>query len=87
MKTELYYQCKLIQPLTANVTLVTIGYIEERGAIIGARVELKGEEGLWEVTTVDDKPITKLELGNVITTSRKTPDSLTNQMMKDRNKG
>jgi hypothetical protein len=50
-----YYQCWLQQE-----TEILLAWIPERGAKKGARVELKGEEGLWEVTTVyepgfDDK--------------------------------
>lgn len=44
-----YYQCNLSQGSGR-----TQAYIEERGAIAGARVELKGVEGLWVVDQVSD---------------------------------
>lgn len=42
-----YYQCKLSQGSGR-----TQAYIEERGAILGALVELKGIGGLWKVDSV-----------------------------------
>lgn len=49
-----YYQCDLSQGSTR-----TTAYIEERGAKLGARVEIKtsGFDGLWEVIQVADKGI------------------------------
>jgi hypothetical protein len=40
------------QCLLRNGHTRTIAWIEERGARLGARVELKGEDGLWEVLDV-----------------------------------
>lgn len=42
-----WYQCALAQGERR-----TVGWIEERGAKRGARVEIKGEDGLWDVEAV-----------------------------------
>ena len=42
-----YYQCAMYQGPQR-----TVGWIEARGAKVGARVELKGEAGLWTVDAV-----------------------------------
>jgi hypothetical protein len=47
MNRTLSYQCLLRQGDTRAVA-----WIEERGARIGARVEVKGENGLWDVAAV-----------------------------------
>ena len=52
-----YHQCKL-----TNGTTHTVGYIEERGAIVGAKVELEEHDELWEVLTVSTNFYTKNEL-------------------------
>lgn len=44
-----YFQCALSQGATK-----TQAYIEERGATVGKRVELKGIDGLWSVDQVAD---------------------------------
>lgn len=46
-----YYQCLLRQGDTR-----TVGWIEERGAKVGARVELKDHDGLWHVLAVYQPP-------------------------------
>lgn len=50
----LYYQCDLSQG-----TGRTRAYIEQRGAIVGKRVEIKddGFTGLWNVDNVADKGV------------------------------
>ena len=48
---DLFYQCLLGQ---ADVR--TVGWIEARGAKVGARVEVKGEAGLWDVLAVYSPP-------------------------------
>jgi hypothetical protein len=49
-------------------TAVLVAWIEEKGAKQGARVELKGEEGLWYVQHVgacmDEKQLKANELAN-----------------------
>lgn len=47
-----FYQCALHQGDTR-----TVGWIEARGAKSGARVELKGQSGLWDVVSVFQPPI------------------------------
>jgi hypothetical protein len=47
-----YYQCKLQKAVPTGM-MIEQAWIEEKGASLGARVELKGEEGLWVVTSVD----------------------------------
>ena len=42
-----YFQCTLKQG-----TAITIGWIEERGARLGARVKVPELGGLWKVVTV-----------------------------------
>lgn len=58
MKTRLYRQCEL-----SHGTGRTVGWIEERGAILGASVELiSGDGEFWTVDTVGDKTITHDQL-------------------------
>jgi hypothetical protein len=53
MNEALSFQCLLRQASTR-----TVAWIEARGARRGARVELKGEDGLWEVARVYQPPRT-----------------------------
>lgn len=48
-----YYQCAMRQKDRRAV-----GWIEARGAKIGVRVEIKGEDGLWLVESVYEPPRT-----------------------------
>ena len=64
-----YYQCRLLQESeTPKGTAVLVAWIEEKGAKQGARVELKGEDGLWLVqhvgTCMDEKQLKAKELAN-----------------------
>lgn len=53
--TQMYYWTQL-----QRGNQHTCGYIEERGAKVGAFVELVDLDGaMWEVTSVSDKPVTK----------------------------
>jgi hypothetical protein len=47
-----YFQCRLQQN-----NAMTVGWIEERGARIGALVEIPELGGLWRVTTVCPRPL------------------------------
>ena len=47
-----YFQCRLQQE---NTTIV--GWIEERGAKLGARVEIPELGGLWRVMTCCPQPV------------------------------
>lgn len=48
-----YYQCRMHQLIEdSKSTYQLVAWIEERGAKLGARVELKGEAGLWNVDAV-----------------------------------
>jgi hypothetical protein len=47
MREVMSYQCLLRQGDTS-----TVAWIEARGARAGARVEIKGEDGLWDVAAV-----------------------------------
>lgn len=52
-KEKFYRQCSL-----SNGTGRTHGYIEERGAIVGKRVELiEDDRNLWTVDSVGDKRV------------------------------
>lgn len=51
--SKTYYQCRFSQP-EGETSRETIGWIEGRGAKVGALVELKGEDGLWRVETVSE---------------------------------
>jgi hypothetical protein len=51
MNEVLSFQCLLRQG-----DVCTVGWIEERGARAGARVEIKGEDGLWVVAGVYRPP-------------------------------
>lgn len=57
MSEELYVQCRLDQPLEDGRILMEVAYIPAYGAKKGNKVELKGQEGLWEVKTVCGKPV------------------------------
>lgn len=54
MKDGRYRQCGLAQD---NVR--TVGWIEERGARVGVRVEIEELGGLWLVTGVGDSVLSK----------------------------
>lgn len=47
--SEYMYQCRLTREDTT-----TVAYIDQKAARVGARVELKGEEGLWTVVSIGD---------------------------------
>ncbi len=49
-KQKMYMQCRMEQQREHGIAEL-VGWIEERGAKVGARIELKGEEGLWVVVT------------------------------------
>ena len=51
MTEGIVYQCLLRQGDTRS-----IAWIEERGAKVGACVEIKGEDGLWDVAEVYEPP-------------------------------
>lgn len=63
-----YYQCRF-EKATKEGTVCTVAWIDERGAKVGALVELKGEEGLWLVTKVSE-PISEAEYRKIQTKSR-----------------
>ena len=49
----MYYQCRFEKDTPDGIEQ-KVAWIEGRGAKQFARVELKGEEGLWTVVTVSD---------------------------------
>jgi hypothetical protein len=51
-------QCRMEQQQDDGIA-VTVGYIDESAAKVGMRVELKGEDGLWTVTTVSNHKVDK----------------------------
>jgi hypothetical protein len=57
MKDGKYRLCGLAQENTR-----TQGWIEERGAKLGARVEIEELGGFWEVTGVGDTVLSKAEM-------------------------
>ena len=57
MKQVNYRQCGLTQ----NGSRV-VGWIEERGAKLGARVEIDELGGLWEVTKVGESALAKSDV-------------------------
>lgn len=61
MSSELYVQCRFEQTYESGRTEL-VAWIPERGAKLGARVELKGEDGLWTVISAGGPavPISKL---------------------------
>jgi hypothetical protein len=56
MVMTMYYQCRFEKAGPEGIEQ-KVGWIEGRGAKPLARVELKGEEGLWTVVTVSDTGI------------------------------
>lgn len=49
-KIETYSQCHFAQEREDGARVVTTGYIDAREARVGARMTLKGVEGIWTVT-------------------------------------
>lgn len=68
-----YFQCSLSQGETQ-----THAYIEERGAKVGSRVEIKeqGFDGLWTVTQVSDKGIEDFHLRDLQKMNRNSLGSI-----------
>jgi hypothetical protein len=48
-----YFQCRLQQQKSPTEIIHEQAWIPDHGAHLGYRVELKGQQGLWEVTSVD----------------------------------
>jgi hypothetical protein len=67
--SDYYYQCRFEQP-TPDGIIRTVAWIESRGAKVGAKVELKGEDGLWTVTTVSNIGIDRDEYLKRVAKSR-----------------
>lgn len=67
MKDERYRQCGLAQGEARSV-----GWIEERGAKIGARVEIEELGGFWLVTGVGDTVLSKAEMREKESRSRQS---------------
>jgi hypothetical protein len=78
MKQVNYRQCGLTQ----NGSRV-IGWIEERGAKVGARVEIDELGGLWEVTNVGEGQRSKSEVHEAENRARKPFSSLAAYRSKD----
>lgn len=73
-----YYQCRMHQISDIeNSKYVIIAWIEEKGAKKGALVELKGENGLWHVDTVDSNPINYEDLNEKQRKDRRSLGSIT----------
>ena len=75
-----YFQCRLEKETSEGLER-TVGWIEERGAKVGAKVTLKGEEGWWTVATVatpglnsaqfmQQKEKSRVKLGSLLEFSR-----------------
>jgi hypothetical protein len=56
-----YNLCRL-ERKTEDGVEVAIGWIDNTVAVTTNRVELKGQDGLWDISTVDPGPITKDQL-------------------------
>lgn len=59
----LYYQCRLEQKTDEGI-IHQVAWIEEKGAKHGLRVQLIGEEGLWEVKIVSQPGMNKVDIHN-----------------------
>ena len=57
MVEDLYVQCRFEQHKENGEILHNVAWIPERGAKVGAKVELKGEEGLWVVVSAGGTPV------------------------------
>ena len=66
MTDALSYQCLLRQG-----DMRAVAWIEERGARAGVRVEIKGEDGLWDVVEVYQPPRTAAWLHENASRARK----------------
>lgn len=62
MAEEKYYQCYMEKDIGNEVYEIKVGWIPERGAKKGARIELIGEEGRWEVKSVSSGAFEKTKL-------------------------
>lgn len=69
-KETTWYQCSFRQDRPDGTTWHAVAWIDEKGAKLGAKVELIGEEGLWTVASIDDKPISHAEFKRLTLTSR-----------------
>lgn len=57
MADDLYVQCRFEQLQENGDMAQTVAWIPERAAKVGFRVELKGEEGLWNVVAAEGPPM------------------------------
>lgn len=65
-KQDIYFQCKMRQG-----DEIIVGWIEARGARVGAMVEVKDKGGFWEVLAVPDTGVAKQVLSEMNATKRK----------------
>lgn len=80
--SDLYYQCKLERYKVHDSAEVTVGWIEARGAKIGARVELldlSNPKDLWTVVEVGAHPLDKKTLQAKQAADRKSLPSIGRQ--------
>ena len=48
-KIDLYSQCNFVLEGTGNSQISTMAYIDASEAKVGARMTLKGKEGIWQI--------------------------------------
>ena len=48
-KIENWSQCRFVQEGTGDSTVETVAYIDAAQAKVGARMTLKGVEGIWRI--------------------------------------
>ena len=57
MTPKQYFQCRLEREESPGTVTVTVGWIEARGAKVGAEVELLPSKQLWKVAKVFDHAV------------------------------
>jgi len=53
-KIELYSQCNFVLEDTGNSQVSTMAYIDAAEAKVGARMTLKGKEGIWQIKSAGE---------------------------------
>lgn len=73
-EVKTYYQCDM--RMVDHPQIHTTGWIEARGAKVGAQVELKPQNRFWEVVAVHDVPMPGDVLAETQQQRRKPPPSI-----------
>jgi hypothetical protein len=73
---KLHKQCRLRQLQPDGTIAEVVAWIPEKAAVSGYRVELKGEEGLWNVCVVTEPSMPLQEIKDTERAGRKGLQSI-----------